>query len=106
MLDAVEMRDPSFPIYCNVDAVPVTTADAARDALKRQFAGSVQWEASVAGMLKNDGARKFIECGPRPVLVRLVTQIARELGIDGVETHSATSDEEVAAIRGGQPLVS
>ena len=69
VLDAVPLRDPAFPIWCNVDAAPVTTAAAARDALKRQFAGSVRWEATIQGMLEQVGVRHFVECGPKAVLV-------------------------------------
>ena len=104
VLDEVEMNDPAFPIYCNVDATPVTTAEAARDALKRQFAGSVLWETSVRRMLEDEHVRSFIECGPRPVLVRLVTQIARAVGIDDIDTKAATTAEEVAALHSGQQL--
>lgn len=104
VLDDVEMQDPAFPIYCNVDAAPVTTAEAARDALKRQFAGSVLWETSVRRMIEDEHVRTFVECGPRPVLVRLVTQIARAVGIEGVETRSATTAEEVEALLGEEAL--
>jgi [acyl-carrier-protein] S-malonyltransferase len=104
VLDDVDIRDPAFPIYSNVDASPVTTAEAARDALKRQFAGAVRWETSVRRMLNDEHVRTFIECGPRPVLVRLVTQIARTMDIDDLDTRAATTAEEVAALRSGEPL--
>ncbi len=97
VLDATPMRDPAFPIWCNVDATPVTTAAAARDALKRQFAGSVRWQTSVEGMLR-DGVRHFVECGPKPVLVKMVVQIANEIGVTGVETKSATTADEIVAL--------
>ena len=104
LLDQVEMRDPAFPIYCNVDAKPVTTAAAARDALKRQFAGSVLWESSAKRMLQDEGVRCFVECGPKPVLIRLVTQVARAVGIEDIETSSASSLEEVTQLKRGEPL--
>jgi len=104
LLDQVEMRDPAYPIYCNVDAKPVTTAAAARDALKRQFAGSVLWESSAKRMLQDEGVRQFVECGPKPVLIRLVTQVARAVGIEDIETSSASSLEEVAQLKRGEPL--
>jgi [acyl-carrier-protein] S-malonyltransferase len=97
VLDATPMRDPAFPIWCNVDATPVTTAAAARDALKRQFAGSVRWQTSVEGMLR-DGVRHFVECGPKPVLVKMVVQIANEIGVTGVETKGATTADEIVAL--------
>lgn len=100
VLRDVEMKDPAFPIYCNVDARPVTTAAEARDALERQFAGSVLWQTSVERMLQDDGVRHFVECGPKPTLVKMVTQIALGLGVDGVETQAATTADEVAALAG------
>jgi [acyl-carrier-protein] S-malonyltransferase len=98
VLDAVPMNDPAFPIWCNVDAKPVTTADAARDALKRQFAGAVLWLPTVTGML-DDGVRQFVECGPKPTLVNMVKRIATGAGVDGVETAAATTADEVAALQ-------
>ena len=99
VLGQVEMRDPSFPVWCNVDAEPVTTAEAARDALKRQFAGSVLWQTSVEGMLRSAGARRFVECGPKAVLIKMVTQIANAMEIDGVETVAATTPDEIESLR-------
>ncbi len=100
VLDRVEMKDPAFPIYCNVDAKPVTTAAAAKDALKRQFAGSVLWETSVENMLRDDAVRRFVEFGPKPTLVRMVSQIARNIDVDGVETQGATNAEELGQLLG------
>jgi len=98
VLDGVQMNDPAFPIWCNVDAKPVTTADAARDALKRQFAGAVLWLPTVHGMLES-GVRNFVECGPKPTLVNMVKRIATGAGVDGVETAAATTADEIAALQ-------
>lgn len=97
VLDATTMKDPAFPIWCNVDAKPVTTAAAARDALKRQFAGSVLWQQTVEGMFAA-GVRQFVECGPKPTLVNMVKRIAIAKGIEGVETIAATTADEIAAL--------
>ncbi len=100
VLDDVSMQDPAFPIYCNVDAAPITTAEAARDALKRQFASSVIWQESVEKMLRDEGVRRFVELGPKPVLVRMATQIAKEAGIEDVQTAAATTAAEVESLQG------
>lgn len=97
VLDATTFRDPAFPVWCNVDAKPVTTAAAARDALRRQFAGSVLWQQTVEGMFAA-GVRQFVECGPKPTLVNMVKRIALAKGIEGVETMAATTADEVAAL--------
>jgi [acyl-carrier-protein] S-malonyltransferase len=91
------MQIPAFPVWCNVDAKPVTTAAAARDALKRQFAGSVLWQQTIEGMFAA-GVRHFVECGPKPTLVNMVKRIAFAKGIEGVETIAATTVDEIAAL--------
>jgi [acyl-carrier-protein] S-malonyltransferase len=100
VLGAVAMADPAFPIYCNVDAVPVTESAAARDALERQFAGAVLWQTSIERMIQDAGVRRFIECGPKPTLSRMVVNIARELGVDGIESVAVTTPDELEAVRG------
>ena len=98
VLDDVTMHDPAFPIWSNVDGQPVTSAAAARDALKRQFAGAVLWLPTVQGMLEL-GVRHFLECGPKPTLVNMVKRIATAAGVEGVETVAATTADEVAALQ-------
>ncbi len=97
VLESVEMRDPAFPIYCNVDAQPVVTGAAAREALARQFAGSVLWQASIERML-GEGVRCFVECGPRATLSRMAVQTAQHLGVEGVETAAVTNADEVDSL--------
>jgi [acyl-carrier-protein] S-malonyltransferase len=97
VLDATSMRDPAFPVWCNVDAEAVTTAAAARSALQRQFAGAVLWQQTIEGMFAA-GVRHFVECGPKPTLVNMVKRIALQKGIEGVETTAATTADEIAAL--------
>lgn len=97
VLGKVAMKDPAFPVWCNVDAKPNTTAAAARSALERQFAGSVLWQQTVEGMLEL-GVRHFVECGPKATLVNMVKRIALQKGVDGVETIAATTAAEIEAL--------
>jgi [acyl-carrier-protein] S-malonyltransferase len=97
VLDATALQDPAFPVWCNVDAKPVTTAAAARSALQRQFAGSVLWQQTIEGMFAA-GVRHFVECGPKATLVNMVKRIALAKGVDGVETQAATTPDEIAAL--------
>jgi [acyl-carrier-protein] S-malonyltransferase len=97
VLDRITMHDPAFPIWCNVDGKPVQTAAAARDALQRQFAGSVLWQQTVEGMFAA-GVRHFVECGPKPTLVNMVKRIALAKGVEGVETVAATTVAEIEAL--------
>jgi [acyl-carrier-protein] S-malonyltransferase len=75
-LRALAFRDPSCPVICNVDAVAVSSAEAARDALIRQVTGAVRWEESVRRLI-GSGTSLFIEVGPGKVLWGLMRQIDR-----------------------------
>ncbi len=75
-LRTLSFRNPSCPVVCNVDAVVVDSAGAAREALIRQVTGAVRWEPSVR-LLINQGASLFIEVGPGKVLWGLMRQIDR-----------------------------
>jgi [acyl-carrier-protein] S-malonyltransferase len=76
LLARTELRDPSVPVVTNVDATPVTTAAAARDALVRQIDSPVRWVESVEWMASQAGAGAFLEIGPGSVLSGLNRRIA------------------------------
>jgi [acyl-carrier-protein] S-malonyltransferase len=69
-LDAIELRDPRFPVVSNVTARPVTTGKEARDLLVRQLTAPVRWAESVATMVAA-GVDRFVEIGPGKVLATL-----------------------------------
>lgn len=75
---------PKVPIYVNVDALRVESADGARDALVRQVSRPVRWQQSVEKMLA-DGVTLFVEIGPGKVLTNLVKRIAKEVERVNVE---------------------
>jgi [acyl-carrier-protein] S-malonyltransferase len=75
-LDALRFQNPSCPVVCNIDAAPVDSAEAARQALIRQVTGTVKWEPSVRLLIEN-GVGLFIEVGPGKVLWGLMRQIDR-----------------------------
>jgi [acyl-carrier-protein] S-malonyltransferase len=70
-LDACAFADPQCPVVTNVDAKPVMSAAAARDALRRQVSRPVRWQESVKWML-GEGVKTFVELGPGKVLSGLV----------------------------------
>ena len=76
-LRAVAWRDPEVPIYINVDAIPATSADAARTALVRQVSRPVRWQQSVERMLA-DGVSLFVEIGSGKVLNTMIKRIPGE----------------------------
>ena len=75
-LRALTFQDPSCPVICNADATPVTSANAARDALIRQVTGAVRWEESMRRLIEK-GVGVFVEVGPGKVLWGLMRQIDR-----------------------------
>ena len=84
VLAGLAMHDPRIPVAANVTGIPVTTADAAREALIRQVTGAVRW-IDCEQALKGVGANLFIEVGPGKVLCGLLKQIDPELKSLNVE---------------------
>ena len=78
-------QDASIPVYQNVTALPETDKDKIRENLIKQLTAPVRWTQSVQNMA-NDGAGKFIECGPGKVLQGLVKRIDKT-----VETGAAVA---------------
>lgn len=73
-LEKYPFKDPSVPVVANVSGDYVRTADAVKDALRRQVAGAVRWTDSI-NRLAADGFDTFVEVGPGRTLVGLGRQI-------------------------------
>lgn len=74
LVDA-EFRDPGVAVVSNIDAQPVTSGDAARDALVRQVDGPVRWVESIRWMIDERGVETFLEVGFGKVLTALGKRI-------------------------------
>lgn len=74
VLDAAEIKDLWVALVSNVDASPIGTATAVRNALVRQVASPVRWVESVERMIAM-GVRRFVEIGPGSVLTGLIKRI-------------------------------
>jgi [acyl-carrier-protein] S-malonyltransferase len=83
VLGSLTFCDPVIPVYTNVDAAPVDSAGASRDALVRQVASSVRWEEEISKMAAN-GVMTFVEFGPGKVLAGLVRRIRKDLPVYSV----------------------
>jgi [acyl-carrier-protein] S-malonyltransferase len=80
VLESLDFKDPAFPIYSNVDAAPVQTGSAARDALLRQIDSPVRWLELTEAMI-DDGIETFVEIGPGNVLRGLVRRVRKGLKV-------------------------
>jgi [acyl-carrier-protein] S-malonyltransferase len=74
LLDEAELRDLWLALVSNVDASPIGTATAVRNALLRQVASPVRWVESVERMVSM-GVKRFVEIGPGNVLTGLIKRI-------------------------------
>jgi len=75
---AMVMAAPAWPVYANISAqVHTPEASAIRDSLAQHLASPVRFVAEIEQMYA-DGARIFVEVGPRRVLTGLVGRILSE----------------------------
>jgi [acyl-carrier-protein] S-malonyltransferase len=94
LLAGVTFRQPAVPVWVNVDAVPVESGAAARDAIVRQVASPVRWQQIVEGLI-DTGHTAFLEVGPGTVLAGLARRIRKDVevlsvsGPEGVEAAAA-----------------
>jgi [acyl-carrier-protein] S-malonyltransferase len=77
-LRATTFYDPKFPVVCNIDARPVASGEAARDALERQIDGPVRWIESMQFVVGDLGVNTLAEIGPGKVLAGLGKRIDRD----------------------------
>ena len=74
VLEDAHLKDLWMSLISNVDASPIGTAHAVRNALVRQVASPVRWVESVQKMVAM-GVRRFVEIGPGSVLTGLIKRI-------------------------------
>ena len=96
LLAATELRDPAVPVVSNVDAAPVTTADAARGALIRQIDSPVRWVESIEWMARQAGVGLFLEIGPGGVLSGLNRRI-----VTGIQAAPLAEPEQLRKLLDG-----
>jgi [acyl-carrier-protein] S-malonyltransferase len=74
LLERAVLKDLWVSLVSNVDASPIGTATAIRNALVRQVASPVRWVESVQKMIAM-GVKRFVEIGPGNVLTGLIKRI-------------------------------
>jgi [acyl-carrier-protein] S-malonyltransferase len=82
-IDKTTFGTPACPVYQNVVGVAVTDPRQIKQNLIAQLTCPVRWTGSVQAMV-NDGATKFIECGPGKVLQGLIRKISPGADTDGI----------------------
>jgi [acyl-carrier-protein] S-malonyltransferase len=80
-LDEAALYDPAFPVFANVTASPVTTAEDARELLARQLTAPVRWSAVVHALAAEYPDAVYLEVGPGAVLAGLVKKIEPSLRV-------------------------
>jgi len=61
---------PKFPVYCNAHGKAVTDGESARESLLAQMTSSVLWMDVMRNQFA-DGARRWLELGPKAVLGKM-----------------------------------
>lgn len=92
-LDEAALGDPSFPVYANVTAEPVTRAADARALLARQLTAPVRWTDVVRAIAAAHPDALYAELGPGSVLAGLVKKI-----VPGVQVMPCGTAAEVDAV--------
>ena len=82
-IEAVEVHAPVCPVFQNVDALPHTDPIEIKANLVAQLTSPVRWTQTVRNMVA-DGATEFVELGPGKVLQGLVSKIAPEVAVSGM----------------------
>lgn len=77
LLEATTFTMPRYPVYSNITAQPIATAESIRTELEHQITGSVLWTGTIQGMIAQ-GVDTFIELGPKDVLTGLIKRIDKE----------------------------
>ena len=95
---SVSFRNPTVPVYMNVDGKPVYDGTLIADLLVRQAMSPVRWVQTLENM-RADGIDTFIECGAGKTLSGLVKKTLKDVKILRVENLKTLQDtlEELQA---------
>jgi len=83
LLDDAQFKDLWVSLVSNVDASPIGTPTAVRNALIRQVVSPVRWVESVQKMIAM-GVRRFVEVGPKNVLTGMIKRIDKSVELINV----------------------
>jgi len=86
ILASVDIRQPAFPVVCNVEGRAVREPDDIRRTLADQVTGSVRWADCVTCLLDNIGCETFLELGPGTTLAGMIGRIRKGTPVVSVGT--------------------
>ncbi|WP_050181484.1 ACP S-malonyltransferase [Domibacillus robiginosus] len=89
VLEKANIQSSRVPVIANVDAQPVTEAEAIKENLVKQLYSPVLWEDSVQAML-DAGVDTFVEIGSGTVLSGLIKKVNRR-----VRTFAVNDEESI-----------
>ncbi|MBR0143801.1 MAG: ACP S-malonyltransferase [Clostridia bacterium] len=95
---STSFRNPSVPVYMNVDGKPVTDGALIAELLVKQAMSPVRWVQTLENM-QADGIDTFIECGAGKTLSGLVKKTLKDvriLRVENVKTLKETLEELTA----------
>ena len=92
VLDKADWKAPAVPVYPNVTGLAESGPARLKDLLARQMTSSVLWIGTMAAMYA-DGARAFVELGPKGVLAKMVKPNLE--GKDGVSAINVSGKDAV-----------
>ena len=83
-IEKTNFTSPVCPVYQNVDAKPHTDPAEIKSNLLVQLTAPVRWTQSVENMVA-EGATHFTEVGPGTVLQGLISKIAKDVHVEGIQ---------------------
>jgi len=94
VLSRAHWHKPRFPVYCNIDGMPAADGEGLKEKCLLQMVSSVRWIETVR-RLHADGARCWLELGPKAVLGKMTATclagIADEADLRVELVHDAAS---------------
>lgn len=92
----VSMHAPMFPVYANVDALPVNSREVAHRKLVAQLTSPVRWSSVMQALASDFPEAHFIELGTGNVLAGLARRI-----VPGASVSTCGTASEVSALLAG-----
>ena len=86
---------PRFPVYCNLHGKAVTDGESARESLLAQMTSPVRWTETVRNQYA-DGARHWLELGPKAVLGKMVAPCLADAAAEDLTVELVSNAQNVA----------